>query len=210
MNNLRARFQTLGLMFSALVFAGMALADTVTLSPVAINFGDQIMTTASAPVVVTLSNNTKKTLNVSGVTASGAFQIQSNTCGNSVAAGQACGIGVVFAPITTGPGTGVLSVLSDSQDGTLKTKLSGNGTPILLISITLAATSTSIPLGTTQPFFAIGTYNTGSTQDLTNVVAWTSSAPGVATVNSAGVASSLAQGGTTISASYGGLTGSAT
>ena len=153
----------------------MALGNTASLSPDAIAYGDQVVTTASAPAMVTLSNNTNKTLGVSGVTTSGVFQVQSNTCGNSVAAGAACGIGVVFAPISTGPATGDLSVLTDSQDGTLKIKLSGNGTPIHLISISLFPAAASVPLGTSQSFVANGNYNTGSTLDLTSTVAWSSS-----------------------------------
>src|SRR6266404_3121159 len=100
MNNSRARFQMSVVILSALVFARMALADTVSLSPDPITFGDQVVTTASAPAIAMLLNNTKKMLNVSNVTISGAFQVQSNTCRNSVAVGAACAIGVVFAPTT--------------------------------------------------------------------------------------------------------------
>ncbi len=77
-----------------------------------------------------------------------------------------------------------------------------------LTSITVAPASPSVPAGQTQQFTATGNYSDGSHQNLTSTAAWKSSKPSVATVN-AGLAHTLAQGSTTISASSGSITGTA-
>jgi hypothetical protein len=79
-----------------------------------------------------------------------------------------------------------------------------------LVSIAITPTNPSIPVGKTQQFKATGTYSDSSTQDLTPSATWSSSAPGVASVSSAGLAASLAQGQTTIGALSGSITGSTT
>jgi large repetitive protein len=58
-----------------------------------------------------------------------------------------------------------------------------------------------ISKGQVEQFKATGTYTDGSTQDLTTSSKWTSSAPGVATINGLGTATSLADGETIIQAS---------
>jgi hypothetical protein len=79
----------------------------------------------------------------------------------------------------------------------------------VLVSITLSPQTLAMPLGTTQQFDAVGTYSDGSTQDLTSTATWTSSSAS-ATVNTAGLATAAAVGSSTIQASSGSQSGSAT
>jgi len=79
-----------------------------------------------------------------------------------------------------------------------------------LTSIAVTPKTPSIAAGATQPFTATGTYTTGSTQNITSQVAWTSNTATVGGINSAGVASGLCAGGTTISASTAGETNGTT
>ncbi len=58
-------------------------------------------------------------------------------------------------------------------------------------------------------FAATGSYSDGDTHDLTTQVAWTSSTPSIATISSAGVATGMDAGETTITALLGGVTGTA-
>ena len=92
--------------------------------------------------------------------------------------------------------------------------ISGSATLIVgapqLVSIAVTPATASVALGRTQQFAATGTYTDGSSQNLTGSAAWSSSAPGTATVNSTGLATSTAQGATTIAASVGAISGSAT
>jgi hypothetical protein len=77
-----------------------------------------------------------------------------------------------------------------------------------LESIGVAPGSAIIPLGVTQQFMAIGNLSDDTTQDLTSLATWGSTNGSVATINNTGLATSLAQGSTTISASYSSLMGS--
>jgi YD repeat-containing protein len=78
-------------------------------------------------------------------------------------------------------------------------------TVVTLTGISISPTNPSVPLGNKQQFTATGNYSDGSHLDLTNSATWTSSATSVATINSSGLASTLSQGTTTITASSGGF-----
>jgi hypothetical protein len=77
-----------------------------------------------------------------------------------------------------------------------------------LVSIAVTPVNPSITVGGQQQFTATGTYSDGSHQDLTTTATWTSSTPGVATVNSTGLATGVGAGNTTITASSGSIQGS--
>jgi uncharacterized protein YjdB len=83
-----------------------------------------------------------------------------------------------------------------------------------LLSITVTPTLATVPAGVAQPFRATGSYDNGSTPDLTTQVTWGSSDIAVAQVSNAagsnGLATSLVAGTTTITASLGGMAGKAT
>ena len=85
-------------------------------------------------------------------------------------------------------------------------------TTAALVSIQIAPDTPTIASGLTQPFTATGLYTDNSTQDLTTTVMWSSSKPSVATISnasgSAGVATSVGVGSTTISAVSGSISGS--
>lgn len=76
-----------------------------------------------------------------------------------------------------------------------------------LVSISVRPSNASTPLGTTQQFTATGKYIDGSTEDITSRVSWASTSPSVATINPAGLAKTVSQGGTTITASLGRVVG---
>ncbi|MFO0594501.1 MAG: Ig-like domain-containing protein [Myxococcaceae bacterium] len=71
----------------------------------------------------------------------------------------------------------------------------------------------NLPLGAGQQLTALGHYTDGATQDLTALVAWTSSAPGIASVSNApgteGQVSSNAKGSARVTASFQGQAGGA-
>jgi hypothetical protein len=83
-------------------------------------------------------------------------------------------------------------------------------TPPQLLSIAATPANVSIPPGNTQQFEATGTYTDGSTQNLTSLATWNSSATTVAIISAGGLATTLDVGTTTISASSGNVSGSAT
>ncbi len=79
-----------------------------------------------------------------------------------------------------------------------------------LVSIGVTPANPNLPQGLTRQFTATGTYSDSSTQDLTAQVAWGSSNTGVATIDSAGLATSVAAGTPTITATLGLVSGNTT
>lgn len=80
-------------------------------------------------------------------------------------------------------------------------------TAAVLESVTVTAGQSSLALGFNLQLTATGTYSDGSTQNLSASVAWSSSIPGVATVASAGLLSTLSVGNSTITATFQGVEG---
>jgi hypothetical protein len=80
----------------------------------------------------------------------------------------------------------------------------------VLQSITITPVTQSIALGLTQQYTAIASYSDGSTPDITSLATWNSSQHGVATISNTsgtkGLAASIGQGTTTITASFSGMT----
>jgi hypothetical protein len=81
---------------------------------------------------------------------------------------------------------------------------------VALQSITVTPATAAISVGGSQQFRATGTYNNGSTTDLTNSVTWSSSPKPVASISSSGLATGLRTGTATITAKSSGVSGSAT
>jgi len=73
-------------------------------------------------------------------------------------------------------------------------------TPAVLDSIAVTPPDATILTGGTQQFTATGTYSDSSSQDLTSSASWSSSNTSVATINSSGLATGVAQGTSTITA----------
>ena len=83
-----------------------------------------------------------------------------------------------------------------------------------LTSISVTPTSTTVPIGVATKFNAIGSFQGGSTENLTTSVSWASSSPSVGTVSNAfahqGTATGIGPGSTAITAVFAGKTGTAT
>jgi hypothetical protein len=79
-------------------------------------------------------------------------------------------------------------------------------TSAVVTGIAISPSSTSVPQGTPVAFTATGTFSDGTTGDISRSVTWASSNTSVATLNSGGIASAVAQGSTTITASTNNIT----
>ncbi|HUN87207.1 MAG TPA: Ig-like domain-containing protein [Terriglobales bacterium] len=100
-------------------------------------------------------------------------------------------------------GTATVTALFAGEVGTATLTV----TNATLTSITILPANPSIALGNTQRFTATGNFSDGSTENLTSQVTWNSSNVGVATITSGGLATSVATGTTTITASMNGVNG---
>ncbi len=78
-------------------------------------------------------------------------------------------------------------------------------TPAALVSLSVRADNASLPLGESTQVRALGTFTDQTVRDLTTMVTWSSSAPGVVSVSGAGVAQAKALGVANVIASSGQL-----
>ena len=120
------------------------------------------------------------------------------------------------------PVAGLIIDSSGNLDGTtMAGGANGDGTVFevptgasaaVLQSIAVSPANPSVPNGETEQFTATGTYSDNSTQNLTSQVTWASATPSVATISdtsgSQGLATGVALGTTTISATLNGVAGS--
>ncbi len=112
--------------------------------------------------------------------------------------------------LATSSGSGIATVSATSSSISASTTLTVTASGATLVSIAITPANPNIALGTTQQFTATGTYSDGSTQNLTSSATWISSAMGVATVSNAGLATSVAQGTSAITATSGSVSATTT
>jgi len=114
-------------------------------------------------------------------------------------------------PVTVSPTTTTTYTLTVTNAANASTTQTVTVTVIAaaaLVSIAVTPSNSSIAMGGTQSFTATGTYSDSTTQPLTGTtVAWSSSTPGVATIDSTGLATGVALGRTSVTATSGGITG---
>jgi N-acetylneuraminic acid mutarotase len=106
-------------------------------------------------------------------------------------------------------GIGLFSLLLVGCGGKNETAAATTA-PITLTSIAISPATVAIVKSDTTTLEATGTYSDGATADITRSVSWTSTAPAIASIDSAtGVVTGVAAGTTTVFAALNGLTSSA-
>jgi uncharacterized protein YjdB len=111
---------------------------------------------------------------------------------------------------------GLVSALSNGTATVVATSgtVSGSDTITVsqasLVSITISPASPTIAKGQTQQFAATGTYNDGSTQDMSSKVLWSSSPANLADLSNSGLLTAKGEGTATVVASSGSMSGTAT
>ena len=146
----------------------------------------------------TYSDNSTQSLTsqVTWVSATSSVATISDSSGSQgLATGLALGTSSVSATLNGLTGSTVLTVSA-----------------AVLQSIAVSPASPTVPKGETEQFTATGTYSDNSTQNLTSQVTWVSATPSVATISDAsgsqGLATGVALGPSTISATLNGVAGS--
>jgi hypothetical protein len=119
--------------------------------------------------------------------------------------GLATAVGAGYAEITAVASDGAIAS-SDLTVNIPGTTTGSTGNNVVSISVIPGTQSVASPTQTSQ-FLAIGTTSSGATENLTNNVTWNSSSAQIATVNSAGLATAVGQGTTTITVLYANSTG---
>ena len=120
------------------------------------------------------------------------------------------------ATIATISSTGLATTASAGQTTLTATYQGKSGSAKLtatvatVMSVAVTPSSASVPVGGTQQFTATATYSDGSTGNVSSTAAWVSSNTSVATINASGLATAVANGQATMTATYKGKSGSAT
>ena len=175
--------------------AASPTTSTKTLSAIAVTPSTMSMKLGGAQqFTATATYNDGSTANVSSTaswTSSAPAFAKISTSGNATA--LAAGSATITAALKGVSGTATLTVQPKS-----------------LTAIAIAPSSASLMIGGAQQFTATGTYNDGSTANVTSSVSWSSSTPPVATVNATGEATAVAAGSSAITAALNGASGTAT
>jgi hypothetical protein len=129
--------------------SGTGTGAAVSLSAPSIAFGSQTEGVASASQTVTLTNTGNATLNFTSsiaVTGTNAADFgQTNTCGSSVLAGNACTITVTFTPSTANAESAAVTLTDNAPGSPPSISLSGTGvTGISLSPSSLTFSSTNV------------------------------------------------------------------
>jgi hypothetical protein len=115
----------------------------IALSPTSLSFSSQPVGSRSAVSAVTLTNTNVGDMNSISITAAGPF-VQTNNCPSGLPGYSSCTVNIAFAPTTSGPASGVLSI-QDSIDGlSYSVSLSGAGSDF---SVLPAASSLTVSRG---------------------------------------------------------------
>jgi hypothetical protein len=134
--------------------------------------------------------------------------IQPVTAGLSWLSSAPAVAGIDSNGLATGiaPGQTTITVAYDSMTATASLTV----TPATLTNIVVTPVTTVVGINGNVQFTATGVFSDNSTQDLTSQAVWSSSNATAALINAGGLASGISAGTTTITATDGSVSGSAT
>ncbi|MEI9977858.1 MAG: choice-of-anchor D domain-containing protein [Edaphobacter sp.] len=117
-------------------------------SPATLSFPGTTVGVTSAAQIVTLSNPGTTPLSISGITITGANNVdfaETNTCGASLVAGGTCTISVTFIPATPGSLAASISVADNASGSPQTVALTGTATAVPTSQAVLSPVSLSFP-----------------------------------------------------------------
>jgi hypothetical protein len=129
--------------------AVLTFQPTLTVSPLSLTFGPQLVGTPTAAQMVTLTNNNITAVAFTSAAVSGGspvaantdFAPTANTCGTSIAAGASCTISVVFTPSVAAVETANLVITDADSTSPQTVALTGTGTNTAGGTLTVAPTT---------------------------------------------------------------------
>jgi hypothetical protein len=111
--------------------------------------------------------------------------------------------------LASGVALGSTTITCSSGSVSASTTLTVSNKTVTSVAVT-PITWNPLAANQTQQFTAVATFTDSSTQDVTASATWASSSTTVATVSTTGLGTAVASGTSTISATYGGVSGNAT
>jgi uncharacterized protein YjdB len=199
----------IGLVRSPLVRLTLIISLVVALSSCASNARQdqaQLTSLGVSPVKATIATGTTQQFTATGRFTDGSSQdmtaaVAWNSQNPSIAVISSSGLVTAKSA-----GSTVITATSGSVSGSMSLTVAA----ATLKSIAITPANATLSRNATQQFTATATLSDGSTQKLSGSVTWSSATPSVATISATGLATALAAGSSTIQASSGDVTGSAT
>src|SRR5882672_2451842 len=141
----------------AVLFSLPGLAQSVTVSPTSIAFGNQAQGTPSSVHKVTLKNGQSTAITFTSATSNLSDYAATNNCPvspSTLAAGASCTISITFTASALGARNATLTVTDTGASSPQLVTLTGTGTAPTLVSIAVTPASPSVSAGNTQQFTA--------------------------------------------------------
>ena len=144
-------------------------SSAVSLTPTSISFGNQTINSTSSSQTVTVKNSGTSTLNITGVSLTGANSsafMLTNSCGSTLAMGASCTLQVQFAPTATGTMSAAVLLTDNASGSPQSVALSGTGA-----SGSTTGSTTTVHYSVNNLYFynrAVGSASAPSTITVTN------------------------------------------
>ncbi len=171
-------------------------SDLITVS------GANLTSIAITPPNPTLSNGATQQMTATGTYSDGSTQDITSKVSWSGAKAGVLNLNATGLVTAQGPGSASIAATSGSVSGSDTITVSPS-----LVSIAVTPTGASVPKGETQQMTATGTYNDGSTQDISNKVTWSGAVTGVVQLSTTGLVTAQGLGTATITATLGSISG---
>ena len=180
-----------------------ATSDNITSNSVILS----VNAPALLSITITPTNPTVTVLMTANLTATGTYENSTTADITSTVTWSSSNsaIASVIAGVITGNSAGTANITA-SLNGASSLNTVVTVTAATLTGITISPTAPSVAKGITQQFSAQGTFNNGTTGNITTSVTWNSSNTAIATLNASGLATTTGQGTTNITASLSGAT----
>lgn len=179
-----------GLSTTTTVYVTSAVINSIVLTPATASIAKG--TTQQYAVNAIYTDGTIQPLST-GLTWNSSTPAAAGVDANGLATGIGAGQATITATYGSVSGTALLTV-----------------TPATITSIVVTPALPEVGINGNLQFTATGVFSDSSTQDLTALATWSSSAATVALINNTGLANALTTGVSTITANYQGVSGSAT
>jgi uncharacterized protein YjdB len=175
-----------------------------------ITIAPALVSVSVTPVNASIAPGTTQQLVATGTYSDGSHQ---NLTGSASWTSSNAAIATVS---TTSPTRGLAhavasgSVTITATSGSISGTAALNVTSATATSIAVTPVAATVLLGLTQQYKAIATFSDATSQDVTGVATWNSSAPSIVSITTSGLATGKSVGSTAISATFGSASGNTT
>ena len=151
---------------------GSGMGPLASMSSLALNFTSQIVGTTSPPQAVTVTNTGNSNLIISTATLGGTnatdFATSADTCKGATLTPQAvCSVSITFTPAATGGRSASLSFQDNAASSPQEVNLTGTGTPVPSIAISVTPSSVTLIEGGSSQAVTVNITATNYTDTVT-------------------------------------------